>query len=117
MDVVFTPETVLEPDIIFVSRATLAIIGGKYLAGPPDLVVEVLSESSSPLDREIKPKEYARYGVPEFWRIDLEGRTVETFRLQGEEYQLAELLEFGGVLASPMFPGLSLTVSSLWESM
>ncbi len=116
LDVVFTSETVLEPDIIFVSRARLHIIGEKNLAGPPDLVVEVLSKSSSRLDREIKPKQYARYGVPVFWRIDPDGNTVEIFRLQGEEYDLAERLEFGGALTSPLFPGLSLPVSSLWES-
>ncbi len=116
LDVVFTSETVLEPDIIFVSRARLQIIGEKYLAGPPDLVVEVLSKSSSRLDRDIKPKQYARYGVPEFWRIDPEAKTVEIFRLQGKEYELAQRLEFGDTIASPLFPGLNLPVSSLWES-
>ncbi|MBZ5562678.1 MAG: Uma2 family endonuclease [Acidobacteriia bacterium] len=115
LDVVFTSGTVLEPDIIFVSRARLQIIGEKYLAGPPDLVVEVLSKSSSRLDRDIKPKQYARYGVPEFWLIDPEAKTVEIFRLQGEEYELAQRLEFGDTIASPLFPGLNLPVSSLWE--
>ncbi len=116
LDVVFTSETVLEPDIIFLSRARLDIIGEKYLSGPPDLVVEVLSKSSARLDRDIKPKQYARYGVPEFWRIDPEGKTVEVFRLQKDEYELAQHLEFGDALATPLFPGLSLPVSSLWES-
>ncbi len=117
LDVVFTSETVLEPDIIFVSRARLHIIGEKYLTGPPDLVVEVLSKSSSRLDHDIKPKQYARYGVPEFWRIDPEGKTVEVFRLQDAEYELAERLELGDALSSPLFPGLNLPVSSLWESL
>jgi Uma2 family endonuclease len=116
LDIVFTSETVLEPDIIFVSRSRLHIIGEKNLAGPPDLVVEVLSESTARLDREIKPKQYARYGVPEFWRVDPEEKTVEIFRLKEGEYELAERLTFGANLTSPLFPNLSLLVSSLWES-
>lgn len=116
LDVVFKQETVLEPDILFVSRRHLEIVGDKYLSGPPDLVVEVLSESSRRMDREIKPKQYALYGVPEFWRIDPEGKTVEIFRLEEDAYELVERVGFGDELTSPLFPGLSLPVSSLWES-
>jgi Uma2 family endonuclease len=115
LDVVFTDITVLEPDVLFVSQARLHIIGEKNLSGPPDLVVEVLSESSSRLDREIKPKQYALHGVPEFWRIDPWVKTVEVFRLHLGNYDLAASLAFGDELTSPLFPGLSLPVSSLWE--
>ncbi len=116
IDVVFTGSTVLEPDVVFVKRSRLQIIGEKNLAGPPDLVVEVLSDSSRRLDREIKPKQYALHGVPEFWRIDPEGKTVEVFRLEESAYELAASLGFGDQITSPLFPGLSLPVSSLWES-
>lgn len=116
VDVVFTTSTVLEPDIVFVSRPRQHIIGAKNLSGPPDLVVEVLSESSQRLDREIKPKQYALYGVPEFWRVNPEARTVEVFRLKEGAYELEASLSFGEVLTSPLFPGLNLPVASLWES-
>ncbi len=115
LDVVFTDSTVLEPDILFVSRTRLHIIGEKNLSGPPDLVVEVLSESSSRLDREIKPKQYALHGVPEFWRIDPWVKTIEVFRLEEGNYELAAQLAIGDELTSPLFPSLSLPVSSLWE--
>jgi len=116
LDVVLTAETVLEPDIIFVSRSRLHIIGEKNLSGPPDLVVEVLSESTARLDREIKPKQYARYGVPEFWRVDPEEKTFEIFRRKEGEYELIERLIFGQNLTSPLFPNFKLPLSSLWES-
>ena len=115
LDVVFTDITALEPDVLFVCQARLHIIGEKNLSGPPDLVVEVLSESSSRLDREIKPKQYALHGVPEFWRIDPWVKTVEVFRLHLGNYDLAASLGFGDTLISPLFPGLNLPVSSLWE--
>ena len=115
LDVVFTDSTVLEPDILFVSRARLHIIGEKNLSGPPDLVVEVLSESSSRLDHEIKPKQYALHGVPEFWRIDPWVKTIEVFRLHEGNYELAASLIPGDELTSVLFPGLCLPIASLWE--
>lgn len=116
LDVVFTSSTVLEPDLIFVSKSRAAIVGKKNLSGAPDLVVEILSESSSKLDLEIKPKQYALFSVPEFWRVDPEGKSVEIFRLKEGEYELAAQLGLRDALTSPLFPGLSLPVSSLWES-
>jgi Uma2 family endonuclease len=116
VDVVFARGTVLEPDILFVSASRLHYIGEDNLSGPPDLAVEVISESTRRLDREVKLKQYALYGVSEYWLLDPEGNSVEVFRLKGEEYELAERLGFGDTLTSPLFPGLQLAVASLWES-
>ncbi len=116
LDVLFSPSTVLEPDVIFVSNSRLHIIGEKNLTGPPDLVVEVLSESTAQLDREIKPKQYALYGVPEFWRIDPFKKTVEVFGLERGEYELRATLGPGEMLKSSLLPGLSIPVGDLWEN-
>jgi Uma2 family endonuclease len=118
-DIVFAPSTVFEPDIFFVSAARSHIIGEKCLTGPPDLVVEVLSEGSARLDRQIKFKQYALYGVPEYWLIDPYGRTLQIFRLHGDERQYgpAQLLGFTDTLTSPLFPGFSLPLASLWEGL
>jgi Uma2 family endonuclease len=115
-DVVFAVGTVLEPDILFVSSSRLHYIGEDNLSGPPDLVVEVISESTKRLDREVKLKQYALYGVSEYWLVDPEGKSVEVFRLKGKEYELVARLGFGDTLTSPLLPGLKLPVASLWES-
>jgi Uma2 family endonuclease len=107
---------VLEPDVLFVSNARLHYIGEDNLSGPPDLAVEVISESTKRLDREIKLKQYALYGVSEYWLVDPEGNTVDVHRLKEGEYELAERLGFRDTLTSPLFPGLKLPVASLWES-
>jgi Uma2 family endonuclease len=116
LDVVFTSSTVLEPDVMFVSRSRRHVIGEKNLSGPPDLVVEVLSESTARLDREVKPKQYALYRVIEFWRVDPAQKSIEIFRLKEGEYELTARLGFADTLTSPLFPGLSLPVADLWES-
>jgi len=115
-DVVLSTGTVLEPDVLFVSTSRLRYIGEDNLSGPPDLVVEVTSEGTKRLDREVKLKQYALYGVREYWLVDPEGKNVEVFRLKGKEYELAERLGFQDKLASPLFQGLKLAVASLWES-
>ena len=114
-DVVFSSSTVLEPDVMFVSHARLNIIGKKNLSSAPDLAVEVLSESTAQVDREVKSKQYARHGVPELWLIDPESQMVEMFRLEQGEYELATRLTFGQALISSLFPGWTLPVASLWE--
>lgn len=114
-DVVLSPHTVLEPDLLFVSRSRLHIIGAKNISGAPDLVVEVLSEPTAHADRHVKPKQYALYGVLELWLIDPEARTMEIFRLRDGAYELAEHLVSGQDITSPLFPGFSLALDSLWE--
>lgn len=115
-DIVLSRHTVLEPDLLFVSRSRLHIIGEKNITGPPDLVVEVLSESTAHVDRHIKPKQYALYGVPELWLIDAEATTMQIFRLQENAYELSARLISGQNITSPLFPGFSLLLDSLWES-
>ena len=61
-------------------------------------------------------KQYALYGVSEYWLVDPEGNSLEVFRLKGTEYELAERLGFGDTLTSPLFSGLKLSVASFWES-
>ncbi len=114
-DIVFATGTVLEPDVLFVSTARLHYVGEDNLSGPPDLAVEVISESTKRLDREIKSKQYALYGVSEYWLVDPEGNSMEVFRLRNREYEPAERLAFQDTLASPLFPGLNLAVNNLWE--
>jgi len=45
------------------------------LEGAPDLVVEVVSNSSVGKDRKRLPALYARAGVPELWLVDARGET------------------------------------------
>ena len=45
--------------------------------GAPDLVVEVVSDSSERKDRRRLPPLYALAGVPELWQVDVRGPEVE----------------------------------------
>ncbi len=61
------------------------------LEGAPDLVVEVLSDSSEGKDRRRLPPLYALAGVPELWRVDCRGPEVDLgiHHLVGGAYEQA----------------------------
>lgn len=94
-----------EPDVAVVLWASLeagrieevaAASGkpGRYieLEGTPDLIVEVVSDSSARKDRERLPRLYAAAGVPELWLIDARGEPLgfEILTLERGGYRAAE---------------------------
>lgn len=56
--------------------------------GAPDLVVEVLSPSTSKRDKTVKKAVYAKYGVGEYWLVDPMGKSVELYLLEDGAYVL-----------------------------
>ncbi len=114
-DVVFSDFDVVEPDILFVSKKRVSVITPKNVQGAPDLVVEVLSETTAKTDRTTKFKLYARYGVKEYWIIDPKGPSVQIYRLGRGAFALAAKLRAAADLTSPLFPGFSLPLRKLIE--
>ena len=51
---------------------------------PPDFVLEVASESTGEIDEEEKRRDYARMGVPEYWRFDYTGGKFHSVHLAGD---------------------------------
>ena len=74
---------VLQPDVMFVSRERSAILNNS-VEGPPDLVVEVISEGSQQYDRVSKLEWYRNYHVREYWVIDPEALEIEVIHLDTE---------------------------------
>ncbi|MBE3586838.1 Uma2 family endonuclease [Desulfofundulus thermocisternus] len=46
------------------------------------MIVAILSPSTSSVDQVTKAQVYARYGVPCYWVVDPEGKTLDEFRLE-----------------------------------
>ena len=87
IDVILSRITVLQPDLVYVERARLGIVTERAIEGAPTLVVEVLSPSTNARDRGVKQALYARYGVPFYWIVDPDARTMQALRLSGESYE------------------------------
>jgi Uma2 family endonuclease len=70
VDVKFSDDNIVEPDIIFIRKDRLHIFTYANVIAPPDLVMEALSPSTRNVDLRIKFDLYARMGVPEYWVAD-----------------------------------------------
>ena len=65
------------PDTIIVCNPD--IIKHDGIHGAPDLVVEVLSKTTAKNDRSKKKYTYAKYGVKEYWIVDVWSKSVEVY--------------------------------------
>jgi Uma2 family endonuclease len=103
------------PDILFVAKANLSRLTNTYLAGPADLVVEIVSPDSGARDRVAKFSEYEKGGVLEYWLIDPQRRQAEFYQL-GENGVYAPMpVGDDGIFRSGVLPGLWLRVEWLWQ--
>lgn len=87
VDVVLTQKRVVQPDVLFISKARLGIVKN-FIDGVPDLAMEVISETSWQRDRIQKKALYEQCGLPEYWIIDPDSETIEVFALIKGVYQL-----------------------------
>lgn len=116
-DVVLSEHEVVQPDVLFVAREHLDRIGEAHLDGPPDLIVEVVSETTRRRDEVLKRHLYERRGVAEYWLVDPVVETVKVFRRtpDGRYERHAELtLEAGDALSSPLLPDLEIPLRQLF---
>src|SRR5688572_12099576 len=70
-DVYLDAITVVQPDLFWVSPNSIChLVNGKYWRGAPDLVIEILSPSTTRRDRGIKFDLYEKHGVREYWLME-----------------------------------------------
>jgi len=78
------------PDLVVVSADALPADADRHV-GTPQVVVEVLSPSTTARDRKVKAKHYLRKGVAELWLIDGEERSVEVRTASGSKMMAGTL--------------------------
>lgn len=114
LDVILSEHDVLEPDLLFVLNEHRDFLQD-WVRGAPDLVVEILSPTTEGRDRGLKLKAYARYGVGEYWILDPVAQVIEVYRLTAKGFQLAATCAKGKMVDTPLLPGFSLAVGSVFK--
>lgn len=116
-DVVLSEVDVVQPDLVFVPAGRLSIVTPENIRGVPELVIEIVSETSRKTDEIIKRKLYERHGVSEYWVIDPVVETAKVYRLQEKGYlRAAELSrESGDTLFTPLLPELKISLAELFR--
>lgn len=113
-DVYLDDENVVQPDILFISHERTHIIGKNNIQGAPDLVIEILSESTVYNDLMKKKKLYAKFGVKEYWIVDPEGKTIEIYCLKEGVFVPVKSFSENDELESPLLQGLKIRLSPVF---
>lgn len=117
LDVVLSPEDVVQPDLLFVRQERPGIVTAANIQGAPDLVAEVLSENYRRRDEILKRKLYDQFRVADYWIVDPELETVKVYRQGAAGYGPAMELsrEAGAALSTPLLPGFELPLAELFR--
>lgn len=115
-DVVLSDVDVVQPDVLFVSSARSQIVTEKNIQGAPDLVVEIVSESTRRTDELTKRKLYEKFGVREYWVVDPVVESVKVYRLAEKGYaRVGEYeRETAASFHSPILPGLDIPLARIF---
>ena len=109
------PGLVRIPDVAFVRWESIP--DGRVPQEPipdlaPDLAVEVLSGSNTPMEMKRKRGEYFAAGVQVVWMIDPEARSATVFQTPAESRHLTAADDLTG---EPVLTGFSLPLSELFR--
>ena len=115
IDVVLSITDIVQPDIVFISSERTDIITKKNIIAAPDLVIEILSESTETLDRVTKKNLYERYGVREYWIVDSEKRLVEQYILKEKSFESKGMFGEDKVVDVHVIPGLSIDLKTIYR--
>lgn len=104
-----------QPDLMYVSNDRLYILEQLAATGAPDVVVEILSDSTRRRDLTEKAPVYAANGVREVWIVDLEATTVTIHA--GDGSTLAPVRVFGtsDTLSSDAMPGVAIDLGPIFN--
>ena len=116
VDVFLSDTNVVQPDVLFVSRAREHRITETNVRGAPDLVIEILSPSTAEKDLGRKYELYSSRGVLEYWIVDPAAETVAVHRQRDGGLELAGTFGRGERLATAVLEGLRLDLDDIFAS-
>ena len=114
IDCMLSDVSIVQPDLVYLDTGRGGLVSNRGIEGPPTLVVEILSPSTTEIDRSTKRQLYARHGVPGYWIVDPEARVVEAYVLSEGAYQLSARVAGSEPVSLPPFPDLAFVPALLW---
>ena len=115
IDVVFSMTEIVQPDIIVISKQRQHIITKKNIVAAPDLVIEILSESSANTDRTTKKALYEKHGVKEYWIVDPVEQAVELYVRKENAFSRLGVFSGNQIVESQVLRGLKIEVREIFS--
>lgn len=111
-----TPD-VVQPDLLVARDLENNVTEkGRYM-GTPDLVVEILSDSTRNKDMIDKLNSYMLSRVKEYWVVDPKQETIIIYSFENNEIDRIRAFESGSVARSMIFDGLSADIDNLFSDL
>lgn len=105
-----SPDSLPEPDLLVTNARPTT--GAVKL--PTVVLLGEVADTSLASDMGIKAALYAAKGVPEYWVVDVQGRTVHQFWEAGQDgYRHRRTVPFGEQLEAATIPGLAVETDGL----
>jgi Uma2 family endonuclease len=114
MDVRFTPNDVVQPDLLFISNEKLDRVK-RIVEGAPDLVVEIKSDGNTATDMSYKKYLYETSGVQEYWIVYPNKKTISIYTLMEDELRFQRTLTVADSLKSLVLTGFEMLVAAVFE--
>ena len=114
MDVRFTPNDVVQPDLLFVSNEKLDRIK-RIVEGAPDLVIEIKSDGNTATDMSYKKYLYETSGVEEYWIVYPNKKTISIYLLIEDELRFQRTLTLADTLKSLVLSGFEMPIAAVFE--
>lgn len=115
IDVVLSDTTIVQPDIIFISRDNMKILTEKNITGSPDLVIEIISPSTAYYDLIEKKEIYERHGVREYWLVDPKKQWVEVYQNVNQKFELLQRADKEGTVQSQVLGGFAISLATIFS--
>jgi Uma2 family endonuclease len=104
---------VVQPDLVVVLNGN-AIITSRGIQGIPDLVVEILSPSTSEHDQQLKLRLYEQARIPEYWIVDPEDKVVFQYHLTENSVYAAPLCQKDRIQFQRQSVTADVDLSTVW---
>ncbi len=113
-DVHIDRHNTFQPDLMYVSNDRLHILEQLAATGAPDVVIEILSDSTRRRDLNDKLPVYAANGVHEVWIVDLDAATVTIHSGDGDTFAPVRTFAASDTLTSDAMPGVAIDLAPIF---
>lgn len=86
VDVYLDEKNNIIPDLMIICNRDIIKSNGVY--GAPDFIVEVLSPGTATKDKGYKKDLYEKFGVKEYWIVDIPSKSIDVYLLKNDKYVL-----------------------------
>ena len=107
-------DTVVQPDLsVFCDLTKLDNLGAK---GAPDLIIEILSPSTSGYDKVVKMEIYRKHGVKEYWIIEPRMETIQVYILDENKHYRTRGYQAGEKIKVHILKDLEIDVKEVFQN-